>query len=84
MRLNSPWASTAESNWLYNSYDDLEQEYEEENHKVERRITPEGFIDGPVPAYEAERGEENEVEYWEAERREPLTGEHEWHGTDYI
>lgn len=60
-RNQSTKASTTESNWLDNRYDNLKQEYEEEHHEIEGRVTSERLVDGPVPADEAERCEQQEI-----------------------
>lgn len=79
-----PRAPAAESNALHHRNDDLEQEYEEEHHEVEWRIAPEGLVDRPVPADEAERRQQHEVEDGETEGGHAETAEHEGHAPDYV
>jgi len=42
--------------------DELAEEYEEEEHKVETRVVAEGLVGGPEPAEERERDEEDAVD----------------------
>lgn len=82
--INSPRTSTAESNRLDNGYDNLEQEYKEEDHEVEWGVAPERLVYRPVPADEAEGRQQYEVQDREAERREAVAGEHQRHRADYV
>lgn len=61
IQMNLPRTSTAESNRLHKGYNSLKQENEEEHHEVEWWVAPEGLVDGPVPANEAKRCQQNEV-----------------------
>lgn len=76
--------TVAESDRLYHSYYDLEQEYEEEDHEIERGVAPERLVYRSVPADEAERCEQDEIQYGEAEGREATAREQYGHPTDYV
>lgn len=72
-------ASTTEPNRLHHSDQYLEQEYEEEDHEVEGRIASKRLVDRPVPAQEAEGGQQYEIQDGQSECLHSKPREHEGH-----
>lgn len=72
---NLPSARPGYSNRLYHSHDELEEENEKENHKIEGGVRAKSLIGRTVPAEERERCEQQCVENRQPQSREIGMGE---------
>ena len=57
-----PGPRVADSEDAHDGDEELEEEYEEEDHEVEGGVVAEGLVGGPEPADEGDGREEDEVE----------------------